>query len=129
MAQSERSTAQKVGVALLWVVSIAVALAMLAAGAMKFQPDGMWPALFEGWGYSMAFLYLIGVLEVGGALALLVPRFASYAASMLVVVMLGAAYTLIANPGDMGPSSPLVFGAALAIIAFARREARWKPGG
>ena len=122
-----QGTAHKVRILLLWVVTLAVALPMTLAGGSKFLPGGMWPELYTGWSYSIPFLYLIGALEVGGAIALLVPRFATYAALVLGVIMIGATYTLLANPGEMGPTPPIVNVVLLTIIAVARREQRWRP--
>ncbi len=126
MAENQ-GTAHKVRTVLLWLVTLAVALPMMLAGGTKFLPGGMWPELFTGWSYSIPFLYLIGVLEVGGAIALLVPRFATYAATLLAAIMIGAVYTLVANPGEMGVTPPTVNVVLLTIIAFARREQRWRP--
>jgi uncharacterized membrane protein YphA (DoxX/SURF4 family) len=121
------STKQKAGLVFLWLVTLAVAVPMLLAGGTKFQPDGMWPDLFAGWSYSMGFLYLIGSLEVLGALALLVPRLAAYAAVVLWVVMAGAAYTLLTHPGEMGPTPAFVNLVLLSIIAVVRWPRRWRP--
>ena len=126
MAENQ-GTAHKVRTVLLWLVTFAVAIPMALAGGTKFLPGGMWPELFTGWSYSIPFLYLIGVLEVGGAIALLVPRFATYAATLLAAIMIGAVYTLVANPGEMGVTPPTVNVVLLTIIAFARREQRWRP--
>ena len=121
------STRQRVGVVLLWLITLGVAIPMTLAGVTKFMPGGMWPDLFAGWGYSLGFLYLIGVLEVGGAIALVIPKFATYAAGLLAVVMAGAAFTLLSNPGEMGPTPALVNFVMLVVIGFARRGVRWTP--
>jgi uncharacterized membrane protein YphA (DoxX/SURF4 family) len=119
---------QKAGTVLLWLITLAVAVPMILAGGTKFQPGGMWPDLFAGWGYSMGFLYLVGVLEVAGAISLLIPRFAAYGGAVLMMVMGGAAYTLLTQPGEMGVTPSIVNLVLLSIIVVARRQERWTPG-
>jgi uncharacterized membrane protein YphA (DoxX/SURF4 family) len=121
-------TGKKVGQILLWLLTIGVGLAMALAGASKFLASEMWVGAFEGWGYPGAFSYVIGVLEVLGAVAIFVPKYATYGAALIVVIMCGAAGTLLLNPGEMGPATPVANIVAFAIIAYARRGARWTPG-
>lgn len=64
-----------------------------------------------------------GVLEVAGAVGLLVPRLAGLAATGLVALMVGAAATnvvVLAVP----PTLPLVFGVLAAVVAMTRRAQR-----
>ena len=62
------------------------------------------------------------------ALLVVVPRFASYAASMLMVVMLGAIWTVVpsANETGLGPGIPTIHIAVLSIILYARWGRRWR---
>ena len=39
-----------------------------------------------------------------GALVLVVPRYSTYAAGVLMLIMAGAIFTLFTNPGEMGPA-------------------------
>jgi uncharacterized membrane protein YphA (DoxX/SURF4 family) len=128
MAGTERSTGQKVGGVLLWVGSGLGALGFLLAGATKFQPGGNWEVMFEGWGYAKWFLYLIGAVEVAGAILLLVPRFAAYAAGVLGAVLVGAIYTLVTDAGDMGIAAPAVYLVLMAVIGYFRWGRRWTAG-
>ena len=92
----------------------------------KFLQPDRWQALFIGWGYAPWFSPVVGVLEMLGAIGLLVPRLAFYAAALLVVVMLGALVTLFTHPG--GPmgwgATPLVYLVLLSLIGAARRKER-----
>ena len=124
MSERERNTAQKAKTVLLWVVTVIGALGIAAAGVTKFASAEMWNGLFTEWGYSIGFKSLIGVLEVSGAVFLLVPRFATYAAALLCAVMLGAIYTVIANQSDLGIVAPLGNLVLFSVIAFARRNDR-----
>lgn len=53
--------------------------------------------MFAHWAYPAWFATLIGVLELTGAVGLLIPRTTRYAVLGLTVIMSGAAYTHLAN--------------------------------
>src|SRR5262245_36178738 len=90
-----------------------LALLFVAGGIPKLLGIGSTDTEFTRFGYSAAFRLLIGVLEVAGGLALLVPRFAFYGTAVLLVIMVGAAWTLL-RVGD-APTPPIVVGALLAL--------------
>ena len=115
--------AGRAGRIVLWIVSIVLAIGIGLAGAAKFFAPS-WHELFIGWGYATWFLYVIGTAEVAGAIGLLVPRIASYAAMLLAAVMIGAFVTVRTHPGGKfgGGDTPAVYVVLLASIA----AARWK---
>ena len=118
----------------LWALTVFAALGIGSAGLSKLATTGEWDRLFQSWGYPMWFMVAIGGLEILGAAALLVRRFAVAGALALSVIMLGAAATLIAHPGShffrgrqapMTAATPLMWFVFLAVIGFARwRQAR-----
>lgn len=71
---------------LLGVIFAASGVAKLAA--LPFEVEA-----FSRWGYSPEFMYFTGVLEVLGAIAVVIPRLSMLAASGLAVLMLGAMAT------------------------------------
>ena len=109
--------------AALWLATILEALAMGLAGFSKFA-GGRWQGLFVGWGYPVWFSYVVGALEIGGALCLLVPGLAVRAALMLSLIMIGAAATLLTHPGPMGWMTPVIHLGVLIGIAAARYKSR-----
>jgi len=125
---SDEGTGTKFRRILLWIVTIAFGLAMLLAGANKFVQPAAWIERFQEWGYPGALSYVIGGLEVVGAVLFFVPRLATYAGAVIAVIMCGAAFTLVMNPGTLGPPTiPLVNVIVFAGIAYARRGVRWTP--
>jgi len=125
---SDGGTTKKAGQIFLWVVTVALGALMLLAGTSKFMQPEMWVTKFEGWGYPGVFAYVVGTLEVAGALAFFVPRLATYAGVLIAVIMCGAAATLIMNPGPLGPPTiPLINVISFAGVAYARRGQRWMP--
>ena len=83
------------------VVSILLALLYLMTGVMKLR--GMQVADFEAWGYAPWFQYLIGVAETAAGIGFLLKKTRFLAAAAMVVVMLGAIYTVVSNDG-VGPT-------------------------
>jgi uncharacterized membrane protein YphA (DoxX/SURF4 family) len=62
-------------------------------GWRKFDSGGFWSAPFERWGYPPWLRILVGVIETGGGIGLVIPWVAPYAGVGLFVVMAGAFYT------------------------------------
>jgi len=80
-------------------VSIVLALLFLFQGVTKLA--GMMVEQFGEWGYPAWFQYLIGVAETAGGVGLLVKKTRFHAAAAMIVVMLGAIFTLL-RAGQMG---------------------------
>jgi putative oxidoreductase len=77
-------------------------------------------AAFEKVGVGQWFRYLTGTLEVIGAIGLLIPRFAFFAALLLVVVMIGAVISHLTVLGG-SPVSPIVLLVLCGTIAYLRK--------
>lgn len=107
------------------VLSWILALVFVAAGVPKIIGVAQVAANFEHLGYSPAFRVLIGVLEVAGGVALLVPAAALYGALLLIVIMIGAAWTVLRVGDSVAP--PIIVGALLALLAVLRTR-RTAPG-
>jgi len=114
----------RVGIAVAWVLSGLLALAFLASGVPKLLMIEVWARKFAQWGYPVWFLLLIGALEVGGAILLLIPRWTRYGVLLLGVVMVGAMYTHVSNGEGLQVLRPLIVGAALGVLAWLRAPAR-----
>jgi uncharacterized membrane protein YphA (DoxX/SURF4 family) len=93
--------------ATLWALQVLAALAFLAAGGSKLAGSPMMVAEFEKIGMGQWFRYVTGLLEITGAIAVVVPKTAFYGAALLATVMIGA---LIAHVA--------VLGLAIAMPAF-----------
>jgi uncharacterized membrane protein YphA (DoxX/SURF4 family) len=93
--------------ATLWTFQVLAALAFLAAGGSKLAGSPMMVAEFQKIGLGQWFRYVTGLLEITGAVAVVVPKAAFYGATLLATVMVGA---LIAHVA--------VLGLAIAMPAF-----------
>jgi putative oxidoreductase len=127
MASSERDwprTMKRIGLGILVTLEF---LGMGLAGMAKFQGDA-WQRMFTEWGYPVWFSFVIGGLEVTGAFLILVPRLTSYAAMLLIAVMLGALGTELFVMRQLGPTMPIIHLTILSILLAARWRHRWRRG-
>lgn len=76
---------------------------------------------FEEMGWGSAGMYSIGVLELAGAVALLIPVLSSVAAVSLSALMVGAFITQVTVFDGENAATPLILIVPLALIAWARR--------
>jgi len=110
----------KVRLITMWILSGLVALAFLGAGGAKLAGAAAMVELFGKVGRGQWFRYLTGLLEVAGAIGLLIPRYAFYAAGLLAIVMVGA---IIAHVTALGtfPAVPVVLLILSGTIAWLRK--------
>ena len=110
------------GVIALWVVQIALAGMFLLAGGSKLLGAPAMVALFDTIGIGQWFRYVTGFIEVGSAIALLVPSIAVYGALALVPTMIGAVAAELFIVGDSAvPPTVLLLG-AVGVVWARRRE-------
>ncbi|PSM42154.1 hypothetical protein C6Y14_17230 [Streptomyces dioscori] len=76
---------------------------------------------FDEIGWGSAGMYTIGLLELAGGIALLIPVLASVAAVSLGALMVGAFITQLTVFDGEYAATPLILMVPLALIAWARR--------
>lgn len=92
----------------LWVVTILEVVLMAGAAQGKFY-SSFWTEAFAFWGFPAWFQHVVGVGELGGAVALLNRRTALLGAPLLIAIMIGAIVTTTLHPrGHFGPFAPSV---------------------
>jgi uncharacterized membrane protein YphA (DoxX/SURF4 family) len=104
----------------LWTLSGLVALAFVFVGGGKLVGTAAMIELFDKVGIGQWFRYLTGLLEVGGGIGLLIPRYAFYAAILLDIVMIGAVITHVAVVGGSPAPAASLF-VLSGIIAWLRK--------
>ena len=119
----ERSTAEpeRLRNAGLWVLQIAGAAMFFMAGTPKLTGAENMIQVFAAVGLGQWLRYFTGILEVVGAVALLVPNFAGLAALWLTAVMVAAVIAHLTVLGG-SPAIPLALLIGMAIVAWGRRE-------
>ena len=111
----------RAGLIALWAVQIALAGMFLLAGGSKLAGTPAMVALFDAVGIGQWFRYATGLIEVGSALALLVPAVAVFGALALAPTMIGAILTqLFIVRGS--PVLPAVLLVGVAAVIWARRR-------
>jgi hypothetical protein len=76
---------------------------------------------FDEMGWGSAGMYTIGVLELAGAIALLIPVLQSVSAVALSALMVGAFVVQVTVFEGENAATPLILIVPLALIAYARR--------
>ena len=100
--------------------------ALLAAGyamAALGKLTGAATEMFAGWGYAPWFATLVGVLELSGAVGLLIPKLTRLAILGLGGIMIGATYTHLANGEGLQVLRPMIFAALLLTLWWSRARA------
>jgi uncharacterized membrane protein YphA (DoxX/SURF4 family) len=103
-----------------------VALAFVFVGSGKLVGTAAMVELFDEVGLGQWFRYLTGLLEVVSCIGLLIPRYAFYAAVLLVIVMTGAIFTHVAVVGGSPAPAASLF-VLSGIIAWSSARARTDP--
>ena len=106
----------------LWIVAGLAALAFLGAGLPKLAGFQEFVNNFQRWGYPGWFVYLVGAVEVAGAILLLVPRTVTLASLLLGGDMLGALFTHVKAGEWPALAGPVVLLVLLAVAGWGRRE-------
>jgi uncharacterized membrane protein len=100
---------------ILWIVRIVVALIFLGAGTQKLSGAHTMVVMFTKIGAGQWLRYAVGVLEIAGAVGLLIPRLCGLAAVGLTLLLVGATITnvFIINYNPLPPVLLLVLSALL----------------
>jgi putative oxidoreductase len=124
MMSTTMTTTRRVrpGIVALWVGQVALAASFAMAGLPKVAGDPVMVDLFDSIGVGQWLRYVIGALELAGALGLLVPRLCGPAALGLTALMAGATVTNIFVI-DASPAIPIAYLLVAAVIAWFRRSA------
>ena len=91
-----------------------LAALFLYQGIDKFSERRRWLRVFEGIGLGQWFRYFTGVVEISGAVMLLIPRTTLVAVGLLVCTMIGALLVHLLVIG-VGPQTVFV-GVLLAML-------------
>ena len=111
---------KKAGIVGLWILQILLCIVFLMIGTDKFR-NPVWSQRFGKWGYPANFHLVVGAVEAGGAVALVVPMLSGYGAGSLMVIMAGALSTHLIHGEMRQATSPAAFLVLLSLVFLARR--------
>jgi putative oxidoreductase len=103
-----------------WVLSVLLALIFLMAGSMKLMSRPNMVQEFAQVGLGQWFRYFTGLLEVAGAICIVVPKLSRWGAVVLAAVMSGAVVahlTALHSP----PTLPAILLIMVLAVAWLRR--------
>lgn len=105
------------------VSAVAWTLAAVFAffGTSKLIAADAQVAAFQGWGYPLWFMYVVGASEVTAALLLTVPDTTFYGGTLALGVVVGVMATLLSAGQYAQLPLPAVTGAAAGLVALLRR--------
>lgn len=104
---------------LIWILSILEAALFLSVGIPKILSVPIMVTEFGKIGLGQWFRYFTGILEIIGAIGLLIPKYSGYAALLLCAIMVGAIITILKVLGGP-PTLPIVVLIVSVIIAYFR---------
>ena len=106
----------------LWVGRGLMALLLARSGITALTGAMETELTFEQIGVGQWLRYAVGLLEVAGAIGLLIPRLSGLAAIGLAGIMAGAVYfeATVLEPGSI--VAPLVFMILLSLLAWFQRD-------
>jgi uncharacterized membrane protein YphA (DoxX/SURF4 family) len=111
---------------LAWILTVLLAIVFLLAGGVKLLGTRAMVQEFARIGIGQWFRYLTGILEVTGAMGVLMPRYRFGAALQIAAVMAGATAVNIAvlHLPPMARLTAVLLAAALALAWLRRPQAQ-----
>ncbi len=115
-------TASRLRNAGLWTLQVLLAAVYAFSAFGKLTADPQNVAGFAAMGLGNTGMYVIGALELAGAIAMFVPRLTGLAALCFVALMIGAVIITAAIGGGALVAIPATVGAVAAVVAWGRRD-------
>ncbi|WP_285730220.1 DoxX family protein [Nocardiopsis sp. ATB16-24] len=120
---TKTATSRRVLNVALWTLQVLLALFFAVASAYpKLTGHPSAAATFDVIGYGDWFMYLVGALELAGAIGLLIPVLSGLTALAFIALMIGAFVYEVTVIGAGFWYTPLVLVVLFALIAWGRRD-------
>jgi uncharacterized membrane protein YphA (DoxX/SURF4 family) len=109
-----------------WVLALLLAMVFVLAGGVKLLGARAMVQEFAQIGIGQWFRYFTGILEVSGAIGVLIPKYRFWAALQIAVVMVGAtaANIWVLRLPPLAYLTTFLLAAALALAWLRRPKAR-----
>ncbi|RAJ56476.1 DoxX-like protein [Streptomyces sp. Amel2xB2] len=107
----------------LWVLQALLALFFVLGSAFpKLTGASAAVESFEQIGLGMWFMYVVGLLELAGGLALITPWLSGLSAICLIALLIGAFTTQMTVVDGENAVFPLIMMVPIAVVAWGRRD-------
>ncbi|BCL31372.1 DoxX family protein [Streptomyces aurantiacus] len=121
VAESATARGRRARLALKGLQVLLALFYVIASAVPKLVAHSSAVESFDEIGWGSAGMYTIGLLELAGGIALVIPVLASVAAVSLSALMVGAFITQVTVFDGEYAATPLILIVPLALIAWARR--------
>jgi putative oxidoreductase len=109
---------------LIWVVLGIASLFFLMGGSQKLAGSDQMVAMFSEMGYPAWFRVAVGLFEIAGAIALLIPKVSLYAAAAFVLLMAGATWSEFTSGRAFEVPLPAFWLVAFGLIVYVKLRTR-----
>jgi len=106
----------------LWTLQVLLAAVYAFSAFGKLTAEAQNVAGFEAMGLGAPGMYIIGTLELAGAIAMFVPALTGLAATCFVALMIGAVTLTWMIGGGALVAIPATVGVVAAVVAWGRRD-------
>ena len=117
-----RPTTARIANVGLWTLQVLLAAVYAFSAFGKLTAEAQNVAGFEAMGLGTTGMYIIGALELAGAIAMFVPRLTGLATTCFVALMIGAVIITLAIGGGALAAIPATVGVLAAVVAWGRRD-------
>ena len=121
-AATSTRTTSRTGNAVLWTLQVLLAAVYAFSALGKLTADEQNVAGFAAMGLGNTGMYIIGALELAGAIAMFIPALTGLAATCFVALMTGAVVLTLMVGGGALAAIPATVGVVAAIVAWGRRD-------
>jgi len=118
---ASRPTSRAAGAGL-WTLQVLLAAVYAFSAFGKLTAEAQNVAGFAAMGLGNTGMYVIGALELAGAIAMFVPALTGLAATCFVALMTGAVILTAAIGGGALVAIPATVGVVAAVVAWGRRD-------
>ena len=110
-----------------WMACAIISTIFVLAALPKMLGIEMIAEAFESWNYPVEFMYVVGLLELAGALLILIPTAARFGFVVLIFVMCGAIVTHLMSGEIAMAVVPLALLIGLAVVMTRDRREQGVP--
>ena len=120
-ATPTRTTSRAANIGL-WTLQVLLAVVYAFSAFGKLTAEAQNVAGFQAMGLGNTGMYIIGTLELAGAIAMFIPVLTGLAATCFVALMIGAVIATLAIGGGALAAIPATVLVVAAIVAWGRRD-------
>ena len=121
-AATPRRTRSRAANVALWTLQVVIAVIYAFSAFGKLTAEAQNVAGFQAMGLGNTGMYIIGSLELAGAIAMFIPRLTGLAATCFVALMIGAVTATLAVGGGVLALIPATVLVLVAVLAWGRRD-------